>query len=492
MLRVSSTSHISYCHSQPHFYNMFFSTLVTAALAATAVASPISNTLVVHEKREELPHGWTKRTMLDRRAILPMRIALAQNNLEKGGDWLHEVSDPDSDRYGQHWTAADVAAAFAPSADTVSAVKEWLASHGIGEDRIEHSASFGFLKFDASVDEAENLLNTKYNVYQHSETNQPHVACEEYSIPPHLTDRIDFITPTVHFDAMVKRNDKRTSVDKRAISPGVEKSPGMPGAPSLPKLGTYVPKGALLKSLLHCNQQITPDCLRALYGFPHGHLALKKYAYGIVEYTPQAYVPSDLDMFFKNFSKKAVGERPVLNSIDGGVVQQTNMSFGYNGESDLDLEYAMSLVYPQNVVLYQVGDLVEGASFNNFLDAIDGSYCTFRGGDSKRFDAVYPDPYPGGYKGPQDCGTYPPAKVISTSYGYNEHDLTPFYERRQCAEYLKLGLMGVSVLYSSGDYGVAGNRGQCIAKDGSYNNGKAGRFNPAFPSTCKCYSPGEL
>jgi hypothetical protein len=42
------------------------------------------------------------------------------------------------------------------------------------------------------------------------------------------------------------------------------------------------------------------------------------------------------------------------------------------------------LVYPQKVTLYQVGDLVEGASFNNFLDAIDGSYCTSGGGDDPK------------------------------------------------------------------------------------------------------------
>jgi hypothetical protein len=41
----------------------------------------------------------------------------------------------------------------------------------------------------------------------------------------------------------------------------------------------------------------------------------------------------------------------------------------------------MSLVYPQKVTLYQVGDYLEGASFNNFLDALDGSYCTYMGGD---------------------------------------------------------------------------------------------------------------
>lgn len=93
----------------------------------------------------------------------------------------------------------------------------------------------------------------------------------------------------------------------------------------------------------------------------------------------------------------------------------------------------MTLVYPQKITLYQVGDLVEGASFNNLLDAFDASYCT---GDDPTQDGVYPDPYGGvgAYEGPETCGTVVPAKVISTSYGYNEADLTPAYEKRQCNE----------------------------------------------------------
>ena len=42
------------------------------------------------------------------------------------------------------------------------------------------------------------------------------------------------------------------------------------------------------------------------------------------------------------------------------VVQTTNRSFDYNGESDLDFEYAMALVAPQTVSLLQMGDIVEG------------------------------------------------------------------------------------------------------------------------------------
>lgn len=115
----------------------------------------------------------------------------------------------------------------------------------------------------------------------------------------------------------------------------------------------------------------------------------------------------------------------------------------------------------------------------------------------------------GCYTGPKTCGGFAATKVISTSYAYNEHDLTPAYEKRQCNEYsechsivrlsrhywltryrlvVKLGLMGVSVLYSSGDYGVGGNGGQCIdgaGPDAPYINGTlGGRFNPSFPGTC--------
>lgn len=161
-----------------------------------------------------------------------------------------------------------------------------------------------------------------------------------------------------------------------------------------------------------------------------------------------------------------------MSSIDGGVLVSTQ-DFNTNGESDLDLEYGMALVAPQPVNLYQTGDPIIGGSFNTFLDALDGSYCS---GDSPPQDPKYPDNQPGGYKG-NSCGVYKNAlpKVVSTSYGYNEADLSAAYEKRQCSEYMKLGLLGITFVFSSGDYGVAGNGGQCIGGT---------KFNPAFPATC--------
>lgn len=43
-----------------------------------------------------------------------MRIGLKQRNLDMMSQWLSEVSHPRSKKYGQHWSAQEVAEAFAP------------------------------------------------------------------------------------------------------------------------------------------------------------------------------------------------------------------------------------------------------------------------------------------------------------------------------------------------------------------------------------------
>lgn len=57
------------------------------------------------------------------------------------------------------------------------------------------------------------------------------------------------------------------------------------------------------------------------------------------------------------------------------------------------------------------------------------------------------------------------------------------YVERQCNEFLKLGLSGVTIMFASGDYGVASFPG-----DGGNSNGCLGPdariFNPQYPSGC--------
>ncbi|KAH9950540.1 peptidase S8/S53 domain-containing protein [Amylocystis lapponica] len=438
---------------------------------------------VVHESRRSLPHSWAPVRRAEPRMVLPLRVGLKQSNLASIEEYVMDVSHPDSPNYGKHWTPSKVAATFRPSSEAISTVHAWLVESGVDAKRVRLSAGGGWLNANVTIEEAERLLGTEYYVYRFgSEGGDEHVACEDkYHLPEHVSKHVDMVTPTLHFDRPAKA--RRHTQEREA--PSKASSIGQPGS------GTVNPKTmgkltTILNELENCDSQLTLDCLRVLYNFDYFPLATSKNSLGIVEYTPNAYLAGDLDLFFGNFSTSQIGERPKLISVDGGFDQTEYQGFDYNGESNLDLQYSMGLVGPgQTVTLYQVGDLVEGASFNNFIDALDASYCTYEGGDDPNEDAVYPDPYgDGGYNGTQDCGITTPTHIISTSYGYAEADLTPAYMERQCNEYAKLGLMGVTVLYSSGDDGVAGN-GACLASDGSQGYyPEATGFSPGFPPTC--------
>lgn len=129
-------------------------------------------------------------------------------------------------------------------------------------------------------------------------------------------------------------------------------------------------------------------------------------------------------------------------------------------------------------------EAVTDQNFNTFLDALDGSYCNktdYNITGNSAIDGVYPDPADGGYKGPLACGTFKPTRVISVSYGVSEYDAPVNYTKRQCNEFLKLGLQGVTFVWASGDYGVASYPGDdsdsgCLGTNQTV-------YNPSFP-TC--------
>ncbi|KAI0266714.1 subtilisin-like protein [Gloeopeniophorella convolvens] len=442
------------------------------ALVAVAVAAPSSRSdYVVHERRAAEPYDWVQTRRLESHKVLPLRIGLKQQNMHKLDEMLMSVAHPDSEEYGQHWSPEQVAEFFAPSDASIVTVKEWLANQGFHPERIRISVSKGWVDVNATVAEIESLLDTEYHVYTHPSGHEQ-ISCDSYSLPKHIQDHVDLVKPTVHFNHRVPHDP--VYLPKRSVN-----KLGLPSSFNGPK--TNGEKITITPTLDNCDKFTTPDCLRALYSINYKPIVPHLNSYGIVEFTPQAYLAGDLDLFFANFSKSQVGKRPNLLSIDGGFTQTTNQSFDMNGESDLDLEYAMALVNPTPITLLQTGDAVEGAGFNNWLEAVDGSFC---GGDDPTQDGIYPDNKPGGYTGPQSCGIAKPPHVVSISYGQDEVTITAAYASRQCAEYGKLGLLGTTVLYSSGDFGVAGFGGVCLNSTGQTVDEGGVKFSPAFPASC--------
>ncbi|EOA90750.1 hypothetical protein ACJQWK_11167 [Exserohilum turcicum] len=79
---------------------------------------------VLHEERRTLPDGWQKGDRLKPDIVHPVRIALTQNGLERGEELLMAVSDPDSPRYGQHWTQEEVHNFFRPNDESSMTVQQ--------------------------------------------------------------------------------------------------------------------------------------------------------------------------------------------------------------------------------------------------------------------------------------------------------------------------------------------------------------------------------
>lgn len=216
---------------------------------------------------------------------------------------------------------------------------------------------------------------------------------------------------------------------------------------------------------------------------------------GVYESLLQYWNQEDLDSFFTDYYPQIPnGTHPIDYLIDGAVAE-TDDAADDGGEAMLDLDLAYPIVYPQTITIWSEDDLnYQGQAnvtylggFNTWLDAMDGSYCTYSAygqtGDDTEYqlDPVYPDVLPGGYKGELQCGVFEPTTVMSISYAGPEASLPMAYQRRQCNEFAKLGLQGVSFLFASGDAGV----GQYPAPYGPGCLGPEGDiFNPNWPATC--------
>lgn len=233
---------------------MRFSIIAVAVgiLACSDAAPTSARRYAVHEKRETLPKEWKRSALVHPDSTIPLRIALTQRNLDKGEEYLMDVSDPKSENYGKHWSINQIAETFAPSSETVDEVSKWLSEAGIS---FKQSKGLNWLDAKVTIEQAEALLKTKYFEYTH-ETGSKHIACEGYSVPEDIRQHIDFVIPTVHFDIKVKQpihkglEERQATVDNTLIAHDI----GKPGAGIVnPVAGSNVSPFDIINELEQCD-----------------------------------------------------------------------------------------------------------------------------------------------------------------------------------------------------------------------------------------------
>lgn len=68
---------------------------------------------------------------------------------------------------------------FAPSQTTVDVVRDWLEAAGIAAEKISQSVNKQWMQLDISTSDLESLLDTKYHIYEHSDSGKVSVACDK-------------------------------------------------------------------------------------------------------------------------------------------------------------------------------------------------------------------------------------------------------------------------------------------------------------------------
>ncbi|KAJ3549709.1 hypothetical protein NM208_g376 [Fusarium decemcellulare] len=417
-------------------------TLVAALSSQLASARPHSEWKAVPES--EAPD------------VVRAAVAFHQSRIPEAESLLLDISNPASDKFGQYLDNQAVDELFAPSEGSQHKVLSWLEDAGIDMTSVRLKKAAAVMEFSARLDQLDRLLKTKHYIVRDDETGELRLKSSTHDIPPELEDHVQFVTLAPSSRAGTTKTKR-----SRATSPKY--------APPPPPYKISVPQ-----DLRNCSLSWTPECIRKLYGIPLGTKAAPNNSIGIFGFG-DAYNQADLNNFWSKYAKFIPkGTGPKVNSINGAKAPGDEI----DGEEILDLQMAYPIVYPQKVTIFQTPYNNAGGIANDFLDAVDASYCKYDGGDDPEFDPKFP--VFGGFQGPAMCGTYKVTNVVSISFAVDEEDLSRHYVQRQCHEWMKLALRGVTVVVASGDRGVQGNM-KCAVNPQDKNKAA---FNPMFPGSC--------
>jgi len=368
---------------------------------------------LVLEKATKIPEGWSlEEQPVD--AAQPLRLSIALREPR-----MQDLEPLIVDSRTSFLTREETQTLRRPEDEDVAAVQKWLAGYGIASTHQDD-----WIKVQTTAHEAEELLNMKFGHYSF-EGKAPVLRTREYSVPDDLAEVISFIHPVTNF-----------------MTPKTELSHLSP------------PRDKVRRDDVPCADQTTPDCIRELYNIPPPKTNSTSSAVrlGIAGFLEQYANYLDVEVFLKRTAKSIAetGYNFTIEKVNGGGDTQNPMKSGL--EAQLDLEYAMAIGYPSNVIFYSVGG--RGVQLNDTgkplpeEDSSNEPYLEFLDYLLAKEDDEIPH-------------------VLSFSYADDELSVPRPYAERVCSMLGLLTARGTTIVAGSGDGGAAGaQNSSCQKADG--------------------------
>ncbi|TFY82758.1 hypothetical protein EWM64_g1251 [Hericium alpestre] len=420
------------------------------AFVAIAQAAP----KCTHKLKETIasPRDWEILGTAPQDHIIELRIALPQPNFHLLEQQLYEVSDPSHERYGEHLSQDEVNELVAPNPDSLAAVTEWLAEHGIPESQYTRSPANDSFKAKVPVGLAEKMLDTKYHVWKHTTDGDVVVRTTSYSLPEDLHPHIELVQPTTIFARFKGHRTTFHFSDEQNVDP----SPARGTA-------TIVDPTSGVKVDASCNTTVTITCLKELYNAVGVETsATNGNEIGITGYLEQFANIEDLQTFYADQRPDALNSSFETVSVNGGENNQTLSEAG--AEANLDTQFAYGLTFPTPGTFWTTAGAPPFIPDSGTTTDTNEPY-------TKWLDFVLAQE-----KIPQ---------TISTSYGDDEQTVPESFARRVCGGFAVLGARGVTLTFSSGDGGVGDGDPNPATQSCLTNDGRnVTKFIPGFPASC--------
>ncbi|KAI9448987.1 subtilisin-like protein [Lactarius psammicola] len=409
-------------------YNWLSALSVLSAGPLCPLATPLQphwGSMRVKHAWNAVPPNWEPLGHPAAETTIDLHIALKSQHENALIDALYEVSTPKHPKYGAHLSKEQVARLVAPHPDTIELVNSWLEHYGVPSSSVSTSHGGSWLTLTGvPVSQANDLLGTSYQLYQHVETKDCVLRTLGYALPEVLHAHVQTVAPTTYFGSP---RTPRQTLRKRS---GGEMS------------GELV---KVLSNRVNGPGYVTPSYLRELYNTEgYAPAATDRNVLGIVGYHGDYPSQDDLATFMREYRTDGVDARFTLVRIrDRNLPGKPQPN--PNQEANVDIQYTEAIAYPTPHIYYST------------VNSGKLSYLAW---------LIYMTKQP----------TVP--QTISTSYGDNEQDFAEDYATALCNLFAQLGARGASVIFSTGDDGVG--RGDCIVNDGS---GRV-QFLPTFPASC--------
>lgn len=389
-----------------------------------------TNQRVMQERTAAVPDRWTQGARADADAKMQLHFALKHRDGVDMEKELLDVSTPGSSRYGAHFSKKQLDALTQPADATVSTVSSWLGRQGMVLSKANKRSSNDFVTLDMTVGEAEALLQTQYFEYTNAD-GETAIRTPSYSVPSTVDAHLDFIAPTVQFPGL------KASVHRiRKVKAADDENPPWVG-PTGVESATQEDAADSADSYSY----ITPDELKTMYNYEgvSANASLEN-TQVVTAFLDEYYCTNDLQTFFGKFATDLNGFE-----IAAEVGDTTDDHPGCGDEANLDVQYITSTAAGVNTEFWSF------AGYSPDMPAINEPFLDFMT-----------------YLNNLDT----PPSVVSTSYGEDEGSTSSDYATRVQVEFMKAGMRGVTLLFASGDSGVA-----------SMFSGKTcSQFSPQWPA----------